>query len=112
MATTDIIFGINDDENNEEYTSKSMIRFSPNQNSIISVPNDRLKKSIIESLECFLELFDDDVIKNSKAKISEIELGINIGVNGKVSIASIVEGGSDSLVTVKVKLTGKDNEQI
>ncbi len=107
MATTDIIFGKSDDENGEEFTSKSMIGFSPNDNSIISFPNERLKQSIIDSLKCFLELFDDDVVKNSQAKISEIELGINIGVNGKVSIASIVEGGSNSLVTVRVKLTGK-----
>ena len=73
----------------------------------VQVPKQLLKNNISEALNQISELF---LLNNGTTNyvIDEIEFGISIGAEGKVSILSVVGGGLSSNATLVIKLKRKE----
>ncbi len=75
-------------------------------NKHIDIPQDILYKNIEDVLKKVTKIFEQPSIEKSKFEIDEIELSLNIGADGKVSIIAI-EGNASMNTSIKIKLKRK-----
>ncbi|MCH5142443.1 MAG: hypothetical protein J1G07_01845 [Clostridiales bacterium] len=79
------------------------------KSKIFKISDDILKKNILEVIDKIGEIFTLDE-NNPYCFIDEIEFGLSINVDGKVSILSVIEGGVSTGSTFILKLRRrKDN---
>lgn len=72
----------------------------------IDIPQDTLQKNMQEAIERITDVLEKLSVEKSKFEIDEIELGLNIGADGKVSVIAL-EGTASMNTSVKVKLKRK-----
>ena len=73
------------------------------KSKIVKISDDILKNNISEIIDKIAEIFTLDE-NNPYCCIDEIEFGLSINVDGKVSILSVIEGGVSTGSTFVLKL--------
>ena len=73
----------------------------------VQIPAEQLKKNVRAVLDAVSEIFSvsDD---SSSFDVEEIEFGISIGVEGKVSLLSMIGGGASANSTMVIKLKRRE----
>lgn len=75
-----------------------------NKEKYVDLPSEQLRKEISNTIESVLGMFDVDDGVMKSYYVDEIEFGLNIGVDGKVSIVAIENSASlDTSIKIKLK---------
>jgi hypothetical protein len=74
----------------------------------IKVPTQTIKDSMQNTILSIVDIIDSQKLNEMSYDIDEVELGINIGIDGNVSLASILSGGINTQATIKICLKKKN----
>lgn len=108
MEGITLYFG-NDEEETETGNKKEFLGVPKGlfaATKYVDIPEDVLLKNIDDALEKVTKVFEKVSNATSKFEIDEIELGLNIGADGKVSVVAL-EGTASLNTSIKVKLKRK-----
>ena len=75
-------------------------------NKHVDIPEDVLYKNMEDVFDKVSKIFEQPAMQKSNFEIDEIELGLNIGADGKVSIVAL-EANASMNTSIKVKLKRK-----
>ncbi len=73
---------------------------------IVNVQTDVVKKGLLNVLSSMSEVLDETHFTNDVYEIDELEINLNIGSNGEISIISVSENTNFSS-SIKVKIQRK-----
>ena len=73
----------------------------------VKIPVQAIKESMQNTILSIVDVLDSQNLNDMSYGIDDVELGINIGIDGKVSLASIIGGEVSTQTTLKIRLKKK-----
>jgi len=73
----------------------------------VKIPIQTIKESMQNTILSIVDVLDSQNLNDMSYDIDDVELGINIGIDGKVSLASIIGGELSTQTTLKIRLKKK-----
>lgn len=108
MNTITFFFGVGA-EDPFEVTEKNFLN-APHRlfsmDKYIDLPQDVLYENLKQIIQKIMDVFEKLPMENSEFEVNEVELGLNIGTDGKVSVVAI-EGAASANTSIKIKLKRK-----